>query len=113
MTAAIESIHDFLDVKSCLLESLWYGKYAVQWVWGKPWFRGIKTKVPLRWEPLHGDKIGYQWQDSGTAGHPLRAGPRRQRRFPHGTGRQHYPDDDGIGVAAGPALAGTVLHSPP
>ncbi len=66
VTRAIESIHDFQDVKSCLLEALWYGKYAVQWIWGKRYFKGVKTKVPLRWEPLHGDKIGYQWQDDGA-----------------------------------------------
>jgi hypothetical protein len=70
VTTAIESIHDFLDVKNCLLEALWYGKYAVQWVWGKCWFKGVKTKVPLRWEPLHGDKLGYQWHDDGSPDTP-------------------------------------------
>ena len=63
--AAVKSIPEFYDLTWCLLEAIWYGKYGVQVAWGWRWFNGVKTWIPLRWEPVHGDKFGYQYQPDG------------------------------------------------
>ncbi len=61
LTKAIQGIFGFKRIIMGLLEALWYGRYAVQLIWKWKEVDGQRVLTVDKWQPVNGDKIGYQW----------------------------------------------------
>ncbi|HYE79878.1 MAG TPA: hypothetical protein VEI97_17985, partial [bacterium] len=66
MTAIIEAIPRFQDLKMHLLEALWYGRYGVQLRWGWSFTSGKKRLMVKAHHPVNGDKLRFKF--SGRVG---------------------------------------------
>lgn len=61
VTKAIERIPSFTRMRFSLLHALWYGRYGAALEWGERNFKGELWKVPVKWRPVNGDKIAFDW----------------------------------------------------
>lgn len=70
LTKVVKATPRLQEMLFCLLEAIWYGKFAQQLVYEKremtldgPGGDKIKAKVPVikYHEPVHGDSIGFRW----------------------------------------------------
>lgn len=58
-TQLIKAIKNFNQLRLCLLEALWYGRYGVQLVWKRVLHNGQWRTIIVDWLPVNGDKILY------------------------------------------------------
>lgn len=80
MTDVLKATPFFTKYRECLQNALWYGKYGVKHRFRWKWIKGHRRLVIDRWEPVHGDKIVFRYDD-GT--------------------EEYDPDQIGIRVGAG------------
>lgn len=67
LACIIRKTPDFLKLKMCLLEAIWFGRYAVN-MYGYHWDENNVTNlVPGAWLPIHGDKLKFE-HDTGNLG---------------------------------------------
>lgn len=66
LTKSIEAIPHFQRLKMHLLEALWWGRYAVQMIYGWDFSTGQKRLVVRDFRPIHGDKLMFRY--SGQVG---------------------------------------------
>lgn len=64
LTKIIQQIPRFIEYRRCLLEALWYGRYAVENAYGFDFAAGGKKRVVVnRWKPINGDKLLFRFDD--------------------------------------------------
>jgi len=63
LTAILERIPNFLEYRRNLLEALWYGKYANAHQWGRQFIKGKSRTMITGWQPRHGDKLVFRYDD--------------------------------------------------
>lgn len=80
LTAIVEQIPRFMQMRENLLHALWYGRYATQFRYRWKKVRGNMRLVIDRWLPVNGDKLVFRYDD-GTM--------------------EHNPDQIGVRVGAG------------
>lgn len=66
ITEIIEAIPRFQKMKMCLLEALWFGRYAVELVYGYERWYGRTVTTVRNFIPINGDKLRFKWD--GTPG---------------------------------------------
>lgn len=65
LTRWFRRVPNFLKMRLCLLEAIWYGKYAVSIDYD--WSSDFTSLELMRWRPLHGDKLRFE-QETGRLG---------------------------------------------
>jgi hypothetical protein len=63
LTGIVERIPNFTEYRRCLLEALWYGRYANQHEWGHKFVRGVRRTTVVDWTPVLGDKLAFRFDD--------------------------------------------------
>ena len=63
LTKIIKRTPRFLEMRRCLLESIWYGRYATALQFGSQEIAGCRRLAVTRWEPRHGDKLVFRYDD--------------------------------------------------
>jgi len=63
LTRIISRIPRFVEYRRCLLEALWYGKYAVVNRFGQDKVGGHYRTIVKDWAPRHGDKLLFRYSD--------------------------------------------------
>lgn len=63
MTAILEETPRFTEFRRNLLDAIWYGRAAVANQFGSALVRGKWRTVVRRWEPRHGDKLVFRFDD--------------------------------------------------
>mgnify|MGYP001038354823 CR=1 FL=1 len=83
LTRIIKEIPYFTKFRECLLDAVWFGKYAVQWSYGWKKLRGTRpatehfgNEIIADWKPLHGDKIVFRYDDGSRRYDPNQVGIR-------------------------------------
>lgn len=66
LTQIIKEIPYLQQLKRCLLDAIFFGKYGVQLLCKWDYSLGYKRMVITNWYPVHGDKIVFKWD--GTPG---------------------------------------------
>lgn len=69
LTRIIKAIPRLQRMFMALLEAVWFGRYAVQVLWGWQPYRGARVMTVLKHIPVHGDKIQYRYRLPGDAEH--------------------------------------------
>lgn len=59
----------FLEMRRCALEAIWYGRYGIANQFASRTIGGKRAIAVSRWEPRHGDKLVFRYDD-GTHQHP-------------------------------------------
>lgn len=90
MTAILEETPRFTEMRRSLLEAIWFGRYAVANVYGPERVNGKWRNVVSRWEPRHGDKLVFRFDD-GT----------------------HTTDPDQMGIRVSSAFRNSLYHKNP
>lgn len=96
ITKIIQRIPRFMQYRECLLNAVWFGRYAVvhKWQWKR-----IDGKMRLtigQWKPLHGDKLVWRYDDhrgrhrSDQLG--IRIGPAMYNSSEYATFKEQYRD---------------------
>ncbi len=88
LTEIIAHTPNFMKMRYCLADSLWYGRYGTTMQYGCRMIGGHNRIFLKRWEPRHGDKLVFRYDD--------------------GTG-QYDPDQVGIRVGPGYDLDRTFI----
>lgn len=60
----------FLEMRRCLLEGIWYGRYGVANQFASREIAGARAIAVSRWEPRHGDKLVFRYDD-GSRDYPI------------------------------------------
>jgi len=60
----------FLEMRRCLLEGVWFGRYAVANQFASKDIQGQRAITVSRWEPRHGDKLVFRYDD-GSRDYPV------------------------------------------
>jgi len=76
LTKIIQRTRRFTEMRKCLLEALWYGRYAVQYRWRRVKIAGKEYVMPAPsrgdespgWKPVHGDKIVFRYSQEPLHG---------------------------------------------
>jgi hypothetical protein len=63
LTSIIKQTPNFLKYRECLLEALWYGKYACAHRYRWKAVRGQMRLVVDKWRPVNGDKLVFRYDD--------------------------------------------------
>lgn len=53
----------FTEYRRNLLEAIWYGRYAVQNLFGFEMVHGVRRTVISNWRPINGDKLTFRFDD--------------------------------------------------
>lgn len=69
LTRCVKATPRFTEYRRCLLEALWYGRYANQNQFGWKIGDGRRDLVIKHWTPVNGDKLVFR-QDDGTGKYP-------------------------------------------
>lgn len=72
----LECIPRFTEMRRVLGEAIWYGRYAVALQYGPQRVRGQFRTGVRRWEPRHGDKIVFRYDDGDLTHDPEQIGIR-------------------------------------
>jgi hypothetical protein len=99
MTAILKRTPRFLELRRCLLEAIWYGRYAVATQFGSREIGGGRCLAATRWEPRHGDKLVFRFDDGTGQYRPDQVGIRigtagQIDRRPLGMNRQQVASTD-------------------
>lgn len=84
----LESTPRFTEMRRVLGEALWYGRYAVALQYGPKQVRGQWRTGVRRWEPRHGDKIVFRYDDGDLTHDPEQIGIRVNAAWK--SIREHY-----------------------
>ncbi len=76
MTKIIRRTPRFLEMRRCLLEAVWYGRYATAMQYGSREIAGKRAIAVTRWEPRHGDKLVFRYDDGSGQYQPDQVGIR-------------------------------------
>lgn len=84
----VRRIRRFTEYRFNLLHALWFGRYGIQHSWGWEQIAGVMRLIPkakgqedIGWQPVHGDKLVFRFDD-GTQDHvPNQVGIRVGARF--------------------------------
>lgn len=71
MTRVIKRTKHFAKFRWCMGLARWYGRYAVVPQYGIDWIGGKQRTVAVDWEPRHGDKLVFRYDDGS---HRTKAG---------------------------------------
>ncbi len=63
LTKIIKRSWNFTEYRRCLLEALWYGRYAVQHKFGFEQVGGKRRCIVQDWRPINGDKLIFRFDD--------------------------------------------------
>lgn len=63
VTNILKRIPSFLKYRECLLHAVWYGRYAIQHRYQWQSVGGRMRVLPKDWQPLHGDKLAFRFDD--------------------------------------------------
>lgn len=63
LTEILKRTPRFTEYRRNLLEAVWYGRYAVQHLYGWATIRGERRRVISAWEPINGDKLAFRYDD--------------------------------------------------
>jgi len=63
LTKIIKRSWNFTEYRRCLLEALWYGRYAVQHKFGFEMVGGKRRCIVQDWRPINGDKLVFRFDD--------------------------------------------------
>jgi hypothetical protein len=63
MTAILEETPRFTEYRRVCQEAIWYGRYGIANSFGADTVRGRWRTVVSRWEPRHGDKLVFRFDD--------------------------------------------------
>src|SRR5688572_18817980 len=76
LTKMLEAIPRFMQYRENLLRATWYGRYAIAHKWG--WKKvGYKMRlIPTGWQPIHGDKLVFRFDDGQNDYRPDQIGIR-------------------------------------
>ena len=66
MTKIMNATPYFTEYRRNLQEALWYGKYAIQHIYGFRRINGKKRVVIERWKPINGDKLAFRFDDGSA-----------------------------------------------
>lgn len=76
MTAIVKNTPFFTKYRECLQNALWFGKYGIKHRFRWHSIRGRRRVVIDRWEPVHGDKIVFRYDDGSKDYDPDQIGIR-------------------------------------
>lgn len=76
LTRILKATPRFMQYRECLLEALWYGKYAIQNRYRWKFLRGKRRLVVDHWEPINGDKLVFRFDDGSAEWNPDQIGIR-------------------------------------
>lgn len=76
LTALLERIPRFVEMRRNLLEALWFGKYGIAYQWANRIIGGKMRKTIAHWEPRHGDKLVFRYDDGDGKYDPRQVGIR-------------------------------------
>lgn len=76
MTAILENTPHFTEYRRVIQEAIWYGRYAIANQFGSKNIRGKWQTVVRRWEPRHGDKLVFRYDDGSHDVDPDQVGIR-------------------------------------
>jgi hypothetical protein len=76
LTPIVKRTPRFLELRRCLLEAIWYGRYATAMQFGTREIRGTRAISVTRWEPRHGDKLVFRYDDGSGEYTPDQVGIR-------------------------------------
>lgn len=76
LTKIIQRTRRFTEMRRCLLEAIWYGRYAVQFRWRRTKIGGREYVMPSPsrndespgWKPIHGDKLVFRYSQEPLHG---------------------------------------------
>lgn len=63
LTKIVKRTYQFTEYRRCLLEALWYGRYAVQHQFGHEMIGGKRRTIIKGWRPVNGDKLIFRFDD--------------------------------------------------
>jgi len=102
LTHIVSRTRRFTELRRCLLEAIWYGRYAVACRYGSGWIDGHKRIFATQFEPRHGDKLVFRYDDgshqfaAGQVGIRV-GGPRtKQWRLDTDRDKQVAPTEHGL-----------------
>ncbi len=115
LTQIVARTHRFTEMRRCLMDAVWYGRYAVAMKYGSGWIGGKKRIFATHCEPRHGDKLVFRYDDgehkfqSGQVG--IRIGGRRANSFKMGpdTNSQIMSTEHGLVYWLNPAERRTMV----
>lgn len=76
VTKIIKRTPRFLELRRCLLEGIWYGRYGAALQYGSREIAGRRVLGVTRWEPRHGDKLVFRYDDGSGQYKPDQVGIR-------------------------------------
>jgi phage gp29-like protein len=76
LTKIIEQIPRFTQYRENLQQAIWYGRYACKHKMGWRWIRGKKRCCVVGWQPVHGDKLVFRYDDGSHEFDPDQIGIR-------------------------------------
>lgn len=76
LTKLIQRTRRFTEMRRCLMEAVWYGRYAVQYRWRRVRVSGRDYVMPAPavgdespgWKPIHGDKLVFRYSQEPLRG---------------------------------------------
>jgi len=92
LTQIIKRIPNFLEYRRNLLEALWYGRAAVSQMYSNVKINGSWRKAITRWEPRHGDKLVFRYDDGSRRFEPGQVG-----LLVSSAANKHIPDKEVFG----------------
>lgn len=120
ITRIVERIPFFTEYKRNLLEAVWYGRYAVENLYGWDFRNGRRQMVVKDWIPCHGDSLVYKWSTGevgllvGLAGNWWGEGTKQLTTQPTDVARAHFlgrVEDDGAMKLLPHEREAFVIHS--
>jgi hypothetical protein len=115
LTQILSRTQRFTEMRRCLMEAIWYGRYAVALRYGSGWIGGKKRIYAVHVEPRHGDKLVFRYDDgehqfaAGQLG--IRIGGPRTKQFRLGPDREKQiaPTEHGLVYWFNPAERRTLV----
>ena len=92
LTTIIERIPRFMEMRRNLMEAIWYGKYGVVYQWDHRQIGGHIRHAIVHWEPRHGDKLVFRYDDGTGKYDPRQVGIRIGAGYELSKIRAMYPD---------------------
>jgi hypothetical protein len=100
MTRILNRTSRFLEMRRNLLEAIWYGRYGIANQFGNTDIGGRRYLTCKRWEPRHGDKLLFRYDDGTGQYTPGQVGIRigmagiNSHRSAHGLNRSQITASD-------------------
>lgn len=76
LTDIVDATPRFTEFRRCLLEAIWYGRYANAITFRPDLVKGQFRTVAKKWEPRHGDKLVFRYDDGSFTADPEQVGIR-------------------------------------